>query len=92
MRLAGDLVIVKSLPYFFNKEREGTKPYTVRLIDDHLMDAIAQHPPKRMRVEMREGRISQYFERDLSDISHMGRILGSTLIGFAWDPSVAQKK
>lgn len=83
MRVEGDELIVKSDRDWYELERSGTKPNTVRLEDFREWSQIVHQAPKYIRVEAsyEDGTM---FTRPISFMSEMASVLGKKLVIVCW--------
>ena len=85
MRMLGDLIILRSEEPFFSREKRGAKPNTERIMSIEEHEWLVKHKPEitRIRIERFE-QSNDNFERELTDISDIGVILGSKLVVLSW--------
>jgi hypothetical protein len=86
----GPLVIFKSVPDFWKRERCGNKPNTVRLLipreyDERLAFAdTCMEVGEPATVEIVNAETGEGFFRAITDISQVGTILGQTMWCISW--------
>jgi len=97
--MSDTLVIFKSIPEFYEKERDGRKPNTERIIsyngDDDFALAKCQsamNEGRRAKVEIictgiapESGVTGEMFFRTITDISLVGTILGKVMVVISWE-------
>jgi len=84
MRIEGDVLVFHSLPEWYDKERIGMKPNTVRLLDRDEVQAIEDSDIKYVRIE-RVGDSSNFL-RLVVGLWSLGVILDKTLFMVCWLP------
>lgn len=83
MKIEGDFVEFKSDKKFFEKEKDGRKPNTVRILSEDEYRSLIEQKPKKIRVA-NTAIASEYFERDITDISVVGHIAGKNIAVISW--------
>lgn len=81
------LIIFSSLPEFFEREQDGRKPNTVRIMDTG--EAVRAFYAKRIHVTC-VGE-SRAFEAPLTDVCDAGEVCGKHLIVFSWDANRVER-
>ena len=85
MKIEGNTVIFKSIPEFFEKEREGIKPNTERIMPDDDFYVLLFHSPKITHIRIINSEMhDRYFNRELTDISLISELLGVNLVVLSW--------
>ena len=84
MRIKENLLIFKSIDYFWELEKEGKKPNTTRLISAIEYNSLRQAQIKKIRIENASYEDRRFFERDVISIIQLGRLLGYLLITVSW--------
>ena len=51
MRIDGDTIVLRSTPEWYEVERDGRKPNTIRLLDWDELNAIANTDIAHVRIE-----------------------------------------
>jgi len=83
MKIEKNTLILKTNNRFFGMEKDGEKPYTIRLLNSteylELVDARID------KIRIQNADIStQSFEREVLSIVHISELLGKHLVGIAW--------
>ena len=85
MRMLGDRVIFISVEPFYSREKSGAKPNTERIMSYEEHEWLLKHEPKITRIRIERFEMSDdYFQRELTDISEIGELLGSKIVIFSW--------
>jgi len=84
MKIEDNFIIVRSLPYFYAKEKRGVKPNTVRLLTEEEMSQIRYRKPHKIRVGLTTDSGKSFFERTIMDLTVLGSFLGLTLVDISW--------
>ena len=88
MKIEQDTIVFKSTNEFFQKEKDGRKPNTVRFLDkNELFFALKLWncgTLKRIRIVLDDAERSDSFERELTDVTWAGGLLGKNLVIFSW--------
>jgi hypothetical protein len=76
-------VIFKSSEVWYEVERKGAKPNTVRLMspDDYLR--LAEYNPRHIRIQLGEDEHT-CFTRTVKSIFRLGKLLGQVLVIVSW--------
>ena len=90
MKIEEDTIIFKTEGYFFDKERDGRKPNTIRIITSEEAWQLQVKEPKRIRII--EPARGEFFERDITDISCVGHSCGKPQFVFSWRCDSSTKK
>ena len=85
MQIEGKTVVFKTGSEFFEMEKRGKKPYTVRILKYHEFSALIEAGIERVRiVHVLEERV--FFERDVISVVELVNAFGRIVAGIAWDP------
>jgi len=84
MRIEGDTIIFRSAPNWYEVEKSGEKPNTLRLLDWHEVTEIAGTDLRKVRIEKNDGKES--FTRPVGRIFNLEPLLGKTLVMVCWSP------
>ena len=90
MKIEGDTIIFKTEGYFFDKERDGRKPNTIRIITSEEAWQLQLKEPKRIRII--EPARGDFFERDITDMSCVGHSCGKLQFVFSWRHDSGMKR
>ena len=90
MKIEEDTIIFKTEGYFFDKERDGRKPNTIRIITSEEAWQLQVKEPKRIRII--EPARGEFFERELIDMSCVGHSCGKLQFVFSWRNASSMKK
>jgi hypothetical protein len=85
MNIEGDTLVFRSAPEWYEIERSGKKPNTVRLLDWDEVEAVAKTDIKHIRIE-HAGTKGTCFTRDVLGLWNLGGVLGKTLFMACWKP------
>lgn len=91
MRIEDGVVIFKTENRIFDVEKNGKKPYTVRIMNEKELYALMDVRVKRVRIEHAESG-NEWFEHDILSAVVLGKIFGQPLVGIAWDPRSGQNE
>ena len=88
----GNIVIFKSAEPFYSKEKSGAKANTERILSYEEWDwLLNKEEPKITKIRIESSNMKktsdvadEYFQRDLTDISEIGELLGSKIVVFSW--------
>ena len=80
MKRIDNTIILKSYLGHYKKEKNGEKPNTTRIIDDKEAMMLRVPSPNRIRIILSGGPTIHHFEREITDISHIGDICGKAMI------------
>ena len=80
MDVLDDTIFFKSIPAMFSKEVDGTKPNTVRVIEDA---EIIEHLEEFSRINITNTHTHENFTRILKDVS-TSLIKGTRIFIFSW--------
>lgn len=87
MKIEDNTIVFKSGKSFFEKERSGKKPNTIRIVEyDEYKKIIKLYGADgltKIRIELVE-KPSECFERELTDISLVGIFCGKVCFVFSW--------
>jgi len=85
MRMLDGIVIFHSVEPFYSREKSGVKPNTERIMSFEEYVWLLKHEPKitKIRIERFE-MADDYFQRELTDISDVGTLLGNKIVVFSW--------
>lgn len=85
MRIEGKTVVLKTDNSLFGLEKNGKKPYTVRILEPTEFYALVDAGIERVRIEHAlDPRV--FFERDFVSAIMLGQMLGRVFAGIAWNP------
>lgn len=88
MRIEGDVVVFRSTLQYYRLEISGWKSNTVRLLNKAEYEAIMMDDEcwklTKIRIEHSEHPIAFSFERELTNISLIGELVGHYLVVFSW--------
>lgn len=84
MLITGKTVKFKSIDTLYVKEKSGIKPYTIRILTVQEMHAFSECSPTRIRVVQSKTAGHEFFEREIADISLIGKFVGRYMLGIAW--------
>ena len=84
MNIDGDKVIFETDEGFYNPERTGLKPYTIRILDPVKHHILMGAGIKTIRIEHSTSETFIYFERKIHSIYTLAEVLGKILVGIAW--------
>ena len=88
MRIEDDTVVFKSVEGYFEKEKDGRKPNTVRILSEYEAGIIYNmwdaKRLSRIRIELRDQDKIDSFERELTDVTWAGSFLGYYIVVFSW--------
>ena len=82
MRIEGDTIIFRSAAAWYEVEKSGEKPNTLRLLDYHEVTEIAGTALRKIRIERADG--TETFTRPIGRIFNLEPLLGKTLVMVCW--------
>jgi|GEM_PF-1898210 len=71
---------------FYDEEKSGRKPYTVRWMAKRERNQLFNEQPEFIRIYRSNAGSDEYFTRPIVAIHELGKILGNILIGITFDP------
>ncbi len=81
----GNQLRCKSTPMNWDKERLGTKPYTLRKIpQDEWPDFVEWDNIDDKKILLMRSTDWDWFIRDVTDVTIFGEVLGDHLVGIGW--------
>lgn len=90
MKIKPDCISFRSLPEFYAKERDGTKPHTERILSraerNMLWEKLEDLDTRIIEIENQQTRES--FRRIITDVSEIGRLLGTYLTTISWEKEI----
>lgn len=88
MRIENNTIFFKSESDFFRLEKMGKKSNTVRILgyEEYTKAVNVKAPINRIHITNKYMRDTEpdSFERTLTDISHVGEVLGQIMMVFSW--------
>lgn len=84
MKIEGDTIVFKSTPEWYEFEREGVKPNTVRLLDWDEVEQVANAAITKVRIERIGLNGTACFTRRTIGLWNLGGVLGKTLFMVCW--------
>lgn len=84
MKLADATVIFKSNEAWYEIERQGYKPNTVRLMSDAEWRNLAEYDPTYIAVQKGEDE-GTCFTRTVKSLYELGKVLGQVLVIVCWE-------
>lgn len=88
MKMENNTIFVKSEGHFFRLEKSGKKPNTVRIMgyEEYTKTVNVEAPINKIHITKKclENDPQDSFERTLTDISHVGEVLGQVMMVFSW--------
>lgn len=81
--IEGRIVVFKSENRFYWLEKNGKKPNTERVLTRIDEEKLRLNVPRIARIRIENGK-GEHFERDITDISKTGEILGQMVYTFSW--------
>ena len=84
MLISGETVKFKSIDTLYVKEKSGIKPYTIRILTVQEMHAFRESSPTWIRIVQSKTAGHEYFEREITDTSLIGKFIGRYMLGIAW--------
>lgn len=84
MRIERDVVAFNTTHQFYYREKDGSKPYTIRLLTFEEYSDLAEANPSKIRIEHLAIPKSQHFTRTILSRLILGNMLGHNLVGIAW--------
>ena len=84
MRTYHDTIIFRSTSEWYELERTGAKPNTVRLIDKSEYDQLTTYNYRRVRIECTDGNEDKGFTRDIVWAGRLDWVLGKVLYMVCW--------
>ena len=84
MKIEDNTLILKSDLRYYKKEEDGRKPNTTRIIDQRESRIITVVNPQRIRITLSGGPTIHQFEREITDITHIGDICGKAIVTISW--------
>ena len=84
MLIEGDTVIFKSTPLIFERERDGEKPNTTRIIDAKEWDRLLGDYPHRIRIFSTINNTQHWFERKITNISKLWEMFDKVVVTISW--------
>ena len=84
MEIEGDTIIFQSCLHSYRKEEDGRKPNTTRIIEERENNIVTVIYLKRIRIILKDFPSKEHFEREITDIAHIGDICGKTIITISW--------
>ena len=82
MRIKGDTLYLRSAPDWWELERDGSKPNTVRILDQDEVREIAGAEIRYVVMENLAG--GKTFTREVIGLWNLGGVLGKTLFMVCW--------
>jgi len=81
-------IVFKSKEHFFALEKSGMKPNTMRILGYKAYVQVEARKKKLKYIRIvnafQKDQTLDFFERELTDISHISDILGHSLVAFSW--------
>lgn len=87
MIIKDKLLIVVSGIYFYNEEKSGRKPYTLRITTKGEHNQLFYSQPEYIRIHKGAMSSKEYFTRKIIAMHDLEIILGKHLIGITFDPT-----
>lgn len=84
VKLSDLTVTFKTTAEWYDLEREGAKPCTVRLMSEAEALSLAEYDPLRIHVEL-AGDPHTCFTRTIHGIYRVGGMLGQALVLIVWE-------
>ena len=84
MLLEDDTVILQSNPLIYERERDGEKPNTTRIIEADEWQELIGNYPHRIRIFSNIHYSEHYFERKITNISRLWRMFDKVVITISW--------
>lgn len=103
MKIEDNIITFKSLPAYFNIEKNGIKNNTVRIVTpeekEQVKEFLESNWPSSVFIQIINSETQEGFYREIRDVSHMNeqtiveikgvkRELGYTILIFTWDENV----
>jgi hypothetical protein len=89
MKLARSTVVFKSTAHWYEDERAGMKPNTVRLMSPAEFLMLAEYDPAHVRIELAGSDGATCFTRKIVRIYQLAELLGQALVMVCWDPAAS---
>ena len=83
MKIEQNTLFLKTSNHFFGMEKEGQKPYTIRLLNHEEFLELGDVEIDKIHIQNADIS-SQSFEREVLSIVDLGELLGKHLTGIAW--------
>ena len=84
MLFEGDTVIFKSNPLIYERERDGKKPNTTRIIEAEEWAMILSSYPRRIRIFSNIHQSKHLFERKITNISRLWEMFDKVVVTISW--------
>lgn len=85
MKIEKNTLFLKTNNRLFGMEKDGQKPYTIRLLNYEEYMELEDTKIDTVHVHIQNAEISsQSFERELLSIVLISELLGKYLVGIAW--------
>lgn len=85
MKLRRRIVTFKSTVQWFEVERQGLKPNTVRLMSPQEYLTLAEYDPSHICIEMGGAQDFHRFTRRVRSIYCLAELLGQALVMVCWE-------
>lgn len=84
MRIERGVVTFNTDHQFYYREKDGSKPYTIRLLTFEEYNDLAEANPSKIRIEHLAIPKSEHFTRTILSRLILSSMLGHHLVGIAW--------
>ena len=84
MLIDGDMVIFKSTPPFYERERDGEKPNTTRIIEAEEWNELIGNYPHRIQIFSTILTSKHFFERKITNISRLWQMFDKVVVTISW--------
>jgi hypothetical protein len=84
MIIEDDTVIFQSTPPTYERERDGEKPNTTRIIEEEEWNELIGNLPHRIRIFSNIHQSKHLFERKITDIMQLWKMFDKVVVTISW--------
>lgn len=84
MRIEGETVIFNTANDYYDGEKNGEKPYTIRLLTGEEYRLLISPTVSKIRIAHAVMPEKVFFDRTIRSIYDLAELLGNVLVGIAW--------
>jgi hypothetical protein len=84
MMIEDDTVIFQSVPLIYERERDGEKPNTTRIIEAEEWTRLIGNYPQRIKIFSNIHNSQHFFERKITNISQLWQMFDKVVVTISW--------
>ena len=84
MIIEDDTVTLKSTPLIYERERDGEKPNTTRIIEAEEWQRLIGNYPHRIRIFSNIDNSKHWFDRKITNISRLWVMFDKVVVTISW--------